>query len=525
MKKAFLVVLLAVGFMLGLANAQTLTYARSGLPVTLDSADSTDGNSLTVSYQIVENLVQYQLGSTELAPGLATDWSANEDSTEWTFNLREGVTFHDGTPFNAEAVKFNLDRWNDPSSEYHFGDEGKTYTAWSWVFGGPVGEGVLESVEVVDDLTVKLNMTGPVGLVPSMVAASYFGIDSPTAVMAAGAAYGTPGVGAVGTGPFMFGEWLEGERVVLNANKDYWAGTPGVETLVFRGIADPTARLAELQAGAVDIAVDLGPDDLSVVEGDDNLVRVPGPSLNIGYLALHQGNTPLEDVRVRQAIAHAIDWAAIVDAFYGPLGEVATQHIPRAFDWARASDEAVPGFAYDPEMAKALLAEAGYPDGFESELWYMPVSRPYFPNPEPIAAAMATYLADIGINVALQTEDWGVYLDNYDTGKYPMYMLGWSPDYGDPDNYLYTFFGPSAATSLGWDDAAVLDMLNEAREVTGLEARGALYSDVNKAVYDQAVSLPVAHNSVLYAATTAVQNWTPSPLGSTEQLYLITKAN
>ena len=520
MKKLLLAVLALSLF--GLTSAQTLTYARSGLPVTLDSSDSTDGNSLTVSYQIVENLVQYELGSTELAPGLATEWSANEDSTQWTFNLREGVAFHDGTPFNAEAVKFNLDRWNDPASEYHFADGGKTYTAWGWVFGGPVGEGVLESVEVVDEYTVQLNMTGPVGLVPSMVAASYFGLDSPTAVMEAGAAYGTPGVGAVGTGPFTFAEWVEGERVTLEANADYWNGAPGIATLIFRGISDPTARLAELQAGSVDIAVDLGPDDLSVVEDDPNLVRVPGPSLNIGYLALHQANTPLEDVRVRQAIAHAIDWEAIVDAFYGELGEVATQHIPRAFDWARAGDDSVAGYEYDPERAQELLAEAGFADGFESELWYMPVSRPYFPNPEPIAAAMATYLADIGINVELATEDWGVYLDNYDTGKYPMYMLGWSPDYGDPDNYLYTFFGPSALDSLGWDDPAVIDLLNQAREVTGQDARGDLYSQVNQAVYDQVAQLPVAHNSVLYAANTRVQNWTPSPLGSTEQLFLIT---
>lgn len=521
MKKLALVLMLSAAFMLGLVNAQTLTYARSRLPITLDSSDAQDGNSLTVTYQIVENLVQYELGSTALKPGLATEWSANEDSTVWTFKLREGVTFHDGTPFNAEAVKFNLDRWNDPSHPHHYADEGKTYTPWSWVFGGPVGEGILDVVEIVDDMTVALHMTGPTGLVPSMVAASYFGLDSPTAVMEAGADYGTPSVGAVGTGPFMFSEWLEGERVVLTANQDYWAGTPGVAELVFRGIEDPTARLAELQAGSVDIAVDLNPDDLSVVEGDDSLVRVPGPSLNIGYLAMHQANTPLDDLRVRQAIAHAIDWEELVAAFYGELGLRATEHIPPAFDWARGG---VPAYEYNVEEAQRLLAEAGYPDGFDTELWYMPVSRPYFPAPEPIAAAMASYLAEVGINASLQTEDWGVYLDNYDTGKYPMYMLGWSPDYGDPDNYLYTFFGPSAADSLGWPSEEALGYLDGAREATDQAVRGDLYNQLNNLVFNDIPSIPVAHNSVLYAATTAVENWTPSPLGSTEQLFLITKA-
>ncbi len=521
MKKLIVIAVLSAAFMLGLVNAQTLTYARSRLPLTLDSADAQDGNSLTVTYQIVENLVQYELGDTALKPGLATSWSANEDSTVWTFVLREGISFHDGTAFNAEAVKFNFDRWNDPSSEYHFADEGKTYSPWSWVFGGPVGEGILEMVEIVDDMTVAFHMTGPTGLVPSMVAASYFGLDSPTAVMAAGSDYGTPGVGAVGTGPFIFTEWLEGERVALAANADYWGGTPGVAELVFRGIEDPTARLAELQAGSVDIAVDLNPDDLSVVEGDDSLVRVPGPSLNVGYLAMHQSNTPLDDIRVRQAIAHAIDWEAIVDAFYGELGLRATEHIPPAFAWARAG---VPGYEYNVEEAQRLLAEAGYPDGFETELWYMPVSRPYFPAPEPIAAAMASYLAEVGINASLQTEDWGIYLDNYNTGKYPMYMLGWSPDYGDPDNYLYTFFGPSAVDALGWDSPEAVTVLDKARELTGLDARGALYNALNTIVYDAIPQIPVAHNSVLYAATTSVGNWTPSPLGSTEQLFLITKS-
>ncbi len=518
MKKLFLSVVLAFGLLAGMTSAQTLTYARSGLPVTLDSADSTDGNSLTVSYQITEPLLLFELGSTEVKPGLATEWSANEDSSVWTFKLREGVTFQDGTEFNAEAVKFNLDRWNDPENEYRFADEGKTYTAWGWVFGGPKGEGVLDSVEVIDDTTVQLNLTQPVGLLPNMIASSYFGLDSPTAVMEAGADYGTPSVGVVGTGPFKFEEWLEGERVVLSAYDNYWGGEVGFDQLVFRGIEDPTARLAELQAGTVDIAVDLGPDDLSVIESDPNLVRVPGPSLNVGYIAMNQTNEPLGDVRVRQAIAHAVDWQAIVDAFYGGLGIRATEFIPDAFDWARAGVE---GYAYDPELARSLLAEAGFPDGFDTELWYMPVSRPYFPTPEPIASTVATYLADVGINAELMTEDWGIYLDDYQTGKFPMYMLGWSPDYGDPDNYLYTFFGPSAINDLGWDDPEVRDLLNEARQVTGNEARGDLYAQVTQAVYDDVASIPVAHNSVLYAARQRVQNWTPSPLGSTEQLYII----
>ncbi len=516
------ILMLAALAMLGLVAGQTLVYGVSGQPSSLDSVDSQDGNSLVVSNQITETLITFASGSTDLVPRLATEWSANEDGSVWTFELREGVMFHDGTPFDAEAVKFNIDRWNLLDHPYSGRDEGKTYVPWGWVFGGPRGEGgIVDEVVVVDENTIELRLTQPTPFLPALLAAVYFQIDSPQAVMEAGADYGTPGVGTVGTGPFEFESWTEGQQVVVTANEDYWGGAPEVDEVVFRAISEPTARLAELQAGTIDIAVLLAADDLATVENDPDLKVVSADTeLNVGYLAMHQANEPFDNELVRQAVAHAINRQEIVDAFYAGLGVVADYHMPPSF----AGDFPAWPYDYDPERARELLAEAGYPDGFSTELWYMPVSRPYYPAPQPIAETMATYLADVGIEVELLTEDWTTYLSDYQTGKFPMYMLGWNADYADPDNFLMTFFGPSAVTDLGWDAPEVVEALNAARQTADTAERERLYAEVIGAVAGQATSIPMAHNRTLNATAANIDGFVMSPLGySSVSLVDVTK--
>lgn len=511
-----LALLLSLLLVFGFAGAQTLVFGQSGLPITLDTGQ--DGNSLTPAYQILEPLVFFEPGTGNTTEGLATSWEANEDSTVWTFNLREGVTFQDGTPFNAEAVKFNLDRWNDPDNEYRFD---KPFVPWTWVFGGFGEDSLLESAEVVDEHTVRLNLRNSVGFLPAMLASSYFGMHSPAAIQEAGADYGTPNYGAVGTGPFEFEQWIDGDRVTLSRYENYWGEPAGVEAVVFLGIEDPTARLAQLKSGALDIAVNLASDDLQQVEADQNLeVATVEANLNVGYLAMHQANEPFDNELVRQAIAHAIDKEAIVEAFYAGLGTVASEFVPPAL-WGRAD---LDNYPYDPERARELLAEAGYPDGFQTQLWYMPVSRPYYPAPEPIATTMASYLADVGIQAELLTEDWGTYLEDYNTGKFPMYMLGWSADYADPDNFLYTFFGPnSAPEQLGWNNQEVFDLLDQARQAATEEERQSLYAQAAEIINEQVPSIPVAHNRVLNAVRSNIEGFQPSPLGSTVPLSTVTK--
>lgn len=507
---------------LGLGSAQTLVFGGSGLPVSLNAA--TDGNSLTVAYQVLENLVGVEPGGTELIPGLATEWSSNEDATVWTLKLREGVTFQDGTPFNAEAAKFNIDRWNDPAFEYGFRDEGVQYEAWGYIFGGYLGDeaAVLSEVNVINEYTIELVLNQPMGFLPAALSSSYFGLHSPAAVRKAGADYGTPAVGAVGTGPFSFVEWVDGSQVTLERYADYWGEAAGVERLVFRGIEDPTARLAELQAGSIDIAVSLSPDDLETIQGDSNLAVANAESnLNVSYVAFHQSNEPFQDQLIRQAVAHAVDWNEIVAAFFGDNAVVATQFAPPGL---LGRDESLQPYEYNPERSRELLAEAGYPDGFSTQLWYMPVSRPYFPSAEPVASAVASYLAEVGIQAELLSEEWGTYLDDYQTGKFPMYLLGWSADFADPDNFLYTFFnGTQQQDYLGWDSPEIADLLVQARQEPDEAARTELYGQINTIIHDQVPSIPVAHNSVLNAVRVGIEGFQPSPLGSTVPFNTITK--
>ena len=524
MKRLAMLVAVALLALSGVTWAQTLVYGESGLPVSLDLPQ--DGNSLTVQYQIAEPLVGFQPGSSELRPLLATSWEANADATQWTFHLRQGVSFHDGTPFNADAVKFNFDRWNNRDNPYAFSDQ-KNFAAWTYIFAAFHGEQgyLLEKVEALDANTVRFDLTSPVGFFPALVASSYFGIQSPAAVKTAGVDYGTPGVGAVGTGPFKFQEWVQGDHVTVVRNDAYWGDKAKVERIVFRGIESPATRLAELEAGTLDIAVNLSPDDLQAVENNSSLRRATAEAnLSIGYIGFHQANKPFDDLRVRQAVAYAIDQKAIVDAFWSGLGTPAAEFIPPGLI-GRAGYDIYP---YDPEKAKQLLADAGFPNGFKTEFWYMPVSRPYFPSPKDIAEAVAGYLSQVGIQAELRTEDWGIYLTEYDEGKFPMFMLGWNADYADPNNFIYTFFSPTEIKNgFGWTGAnsdEVVKLLGDARQASSQTERVTYYKQADKIIYDQVPAMPVVYPTTLHATRDNIQGFLPNPLGVTSvQLNDVTK--
>ncbi len=519
--KKLAVLLLALLAFWSVANAQTLVFGQSRLPISLDTA--TDGNSLTVGYQIVENLVGFKESSAEIEPLLATSWEASEDAKTWTFHLREGVSFTDGTPFNAEAVKFNIDRWNNQDNPYAFSAEGKDFTAWPSIFSNFHGEEgyIVESVDVVNEYTVQFNLTRPLGFLPQLLAAAYFGIHSPAAVMEAGFEYGGPTKGVVGTGPFVFVEWIDGDRLSLDRNDNYWGDKAKVERLVFRGIEEAATRLAELEAGSIDIAVNLSPDDYAAVSGNADLkVVFPDADLRVGYVGMHQSNKPFDDVRVRQALAYAIDKDAIVEAFYGELGAVANEFIPPSL-LGRLENAPYP---YDPEKAKALLAEAGYPDGFDTQFWYMPVSRPYYPNPKDVAEAIASQLSEVGINVELMTEDWGIYLDDYALGKFPIYMLGWSADFADSDNFISPFFSRTQGPDgFGWNNPEAFDLIEAAQSAGTADERAAIYKQIEQILYDELPAMPLVNPRTLSATRANIEGFLPNPLGSTVPFRTISK--
>ncbi|ADV68050.1 ABC transporter substrate-binding protein [Deinococcus maricopensis] len=512
MKKVILTALLSAG-LLGSAQAATLVYGAGGEPVSLESGNITDGNSIYVQRQIYDTLVDFKDGTTTPVPGLALSWTSNANATSWTFKLRKNVKFHDGTPFNADAVVFNVNRWWDKKDPTN---NGRTFEIWGQLMGGYKGDAssVLKSVTKVDDATVRFDLNKPSTVFPSLIGAGYFGIASPTAVKNGGAKYGTPAVKPIGTGPFTFTSWNSGDRITLAPYKAYWGSKAKVDGIVFRFIKDPSARLNELKAGTIDLTSDLTPDSLNSVKADRNLTPVLKPSFNVGFLSLNVKNKYLANEKVRQAISMAINKKAIVNAFWNGLGISSASFLPPVLNWANSKD--VPAdYTYNPAQAKKLLAEAGYANGFSLDLWYMPVSRPYFPTPKPIAEAMAADLAGIGIKVNLKTEDWGKYLE--DRNKEPgfdMYMIGWTGDYGDPDNFYAAYYGPTASDDSNWRPAALDKLLEQGRAAVGQAAKAKIYAQIHEITYKGNVRIPVVHSQPLAAARTYVKGWIPSPLGS-----------
>jgi peptide/nickel transport system substrate-binding protein len=494
-----------------------LVYGAGGPPVNLEPGNITDGNSVIAIDQIYNRLTDFKPGTVELEPSLATEWSSSTDGKTWTFKLRSGVKFHDGTDFDAEAVKFNVDRWWDAKNPEGYRDSGKTYQIWKDFFAGFKGDkdSLVKDVTVVDKSTIKFVLNRPFAAFPAAIGSGYFGIASPAAVKKAGAKYGTPGSLAVGTGPIVFKEWRSGDRIILEKNPNYWkAGTPKVNQLVLRFVDDPAARLAQLRAGQLDFTVDLTPDQLKEVQADANLETVLRPSFNVGYLALNPSYAPLSKPEVRRAIAQAINKEAIVKAFWGELGKYDSQFVPPAVNLAQS--DKVKDYEFNPQQAKAILAKAGYPNGFDLDLWYMPVSRPYFPTPKPIAEALAADLSEIGIRVKLLTKDWSAYLaDRLKPPGFQAFMMGWTGDYGDPDNFYYPHFGPGSTADLGnWKNPKVLELLDQGRASGDKAVRAKIYAEVSEILHDEAVRLPIVHSQPLLGKRKNIQGWIPSPLGS-----------
>ncbi|AXG98246.1 ABC transporter substrate-binding protein [Deinococcus wulumuqiensis] len=513
MRPRWFLTTLALALSAAPAAAVSLVYGAGGEPVSLDSGTIVDGNSSVVQMQVYDTLVKFKKGTSELAPGLATSWAANKDSTQWTFTLRKGVKFSDGTPFNAAAVVYNINRWWDPAAPDGAKAHGKTFSSWLFTFGGLKGDkaSLLKSVKAVGSDKVVLTLNRPFAPLPAAFATTFFGIASPTAVKKAGAKYGTPTALPVGTGPFVMGSWKTGDRIVLTPNPAHWGTKAKYDQLVIRFIKDPSQRLNELKAGTIDFTSDLNPDQLGSVKADRNLKAVLIPSFNVGLLSLNYSNKYLKNDKVRRAIGMAINKKAIVDAFWNGLGESNASLLPPALKWA--DSPAVPAdYKFDPAAAKKLLAEAGYPNGFALDLWYMPVSRPYFPTPKPIAEALAADLGAIGIKVKLKTEDWAKYLeDRNKTPGFDMYMIGWTGPYASPYTFYNTHYGLEAESDIKYKNARIEALMNRAAASSSQSAQAKAYAELHKITYGLNLRFPIVHSRPLAATRTYVKGWVPGP--------------
>lgn len=495
----------------------TLVYGLGGEPKLLDPGDSSDNNASIVQAQIYNSLVGHKPGTLDLEPDLAVSWTPSDDYRVWTFQLRRGVRFQDGTPFDADAVKFNVERWWDPASPYSFANAGRTHTTWRVNMGGFKGQpsSVLKDVVVAGPYTVRFVTNVPFPTLPGVLAGDgHFGIASPAAIQADGPRYGSPSGLPVGTGPFVVKSWTPGDQIALTRNASYWkAGLPKSDNLVIKFISDPAAQLADAQAGTIDFTGNLLPEQLKTIEADPRLRAVFEPTTNVGFLNLNPTYPPLAKPEVRRALATAIDQKGIVDAFFGSQLAVANGHFtPPVMSWAYSPK--VGGYPYDPGKAKQMLAEAGYPTGFDIDLWYMPVPRPYFPAPKQVAEAVGATWSAIGLRVHLKTEDWAAYLADGEKGKFQAALYG-TVESLDPGFAYFVRFTPGSTHDLGgWTDPKLLALLKQGQQTGDRALQRRDYSQIDEIVFNDAVRIPLVHTKVLAVERRSVAGWIPSPFGS-----------
>lgn len=364
-------------------------------------------------------------------------------------------------------------------------------------------------IEAVDGSTVKFYLNRIDVAFLEKIAFAAFGIQSPANVKEFGGG-GDLIANPVGTGPYEFVEWVPDQTITLERWDDYWGDNARTQTMVYRVIIEPSARLLELQAGTIDGMDNLAPDDFEVAQEDSSITVYNRPKFNIGYLAINNDRPPFDQLEVRQAVHYAINKNAIIDALYPPTAEVATQWVPPGIF---GHSEDVEGYPHDPEKARELLTEAGFPEGFETTLWVMPVSRGYYPNPDQVAQAMQADLAAVGIEAEIVTYDWGTFLPKVRAGEHDLCIMGWMADYADATNILDPFF-KGAHQIPGSPHPEVVELLNEAASTLDRAERQAIYDQANELIHDLAISVPVVHNSAAFAWKEQVRGIAPSPLST-----------
>lgn len=446
-------------------------------PTMLDPQQETAASGKMVMSSVFDRLVSLDT-SMELVPQLAKDWDISDDGLTYTFNLEEGVTFHDGTPFNAEAVKFTYERLLNP-------DTGSAF------FGDYA---MIDSIEVIDDSTVEFTLQYAHGPFLRRLAMVEAAILSPTAVEELGADFSSKPVGA---GPFKVTEYVAGERLVLARNEEYWGELPKLERVNFTFIAEEQARVSALLAGDTDFETIIPPSLLSMVEADANMVIERGPTLFPEWVGFNVEKAPFDDVLVRQAVGYAVDMQTMLEGIFLGVGVRSTQPVaPGVFGF----DETIEPIPYDPDMARDLLAQAGWEDTdgdgvvdkdgqkFSVEFKVMPLSEI-----QRMAESVQGYMADVGMEANIVVEDWGAYLADLGAGNMNMFVLGQENPMGDADATLGILFHSEQIdvnNTTRYNNPEMDRLIDAERRETDPEARLGLLKEAVNLVVDEALHVP-----------------------------------
>lgn len=504
MKRTLTMVVALLALLGTLAFAQkTLVISIQSDPTGFDPEAVLNNTSGFVMSAVFDSLVSYKPGTVDVAPGLAESWDISSDGLTYTFHLRQGVMFSDGTPFDANTYVKSLDRLFDKTDPAYIYNTGPVEGYIDFTYD-PV-----DTYKALDDNTVEFVLKHPFAPFLTSLAMAWNGVVSPAAALKYGKDFRN---NPVGTGPFVFKEWVHNDHVTLDANPDYWGGKPKVDRVIFKVIPDAQTALLQMKQGQVHILADVSSQIIPAIKSDSNLKLVTQPGLTVNGLTFPTTTKPFDDVRVREALNYAIDRDAINKSLYNDLAVSMTSPLPEA-QWGYTPD--LERYDYDPEKAKELLAEAGYPDGFKAELLAYNSARGYNPAGSQMAVAIQSYFKKIGVDVSIQQMEFGAFLSKVRVGDYDgMAMTGWSGDNGDPDNFLYELFS-SATIPVGntsnYTNEQVDSLLAQAQKETDHDGRIALYQQAQQLIWHDAPWLFLNNTLQVRATTSNVTGFVLNP--------------
>jgi dipeptide transport system substrate-binding protein len=498
--------------------AKTLVFCSEGSPENFYPAINTTGTSFDANSQIYSRMVEFERGGTRVVPGLAERWDISPDGKTYTFHLRHGVKWHSNRvfkptrDFNADDIVFSFERqWKENHPFFKVTSSNHSY------FNDMGLPALLKSVEKLDDHTVRVTLKEPEAPFLADLAMEFAAIQSKDYADAMLKA-GTPekiDQEPIGTGPYYLLQYQKDAVIRYRAFADYWEGKAKIDDLVFSITPDAAVRWAKLQKGECHIMPYPNPADLDAMRATPSVEVLEQPGLNVGYLAYNTTKKPFDDVRVRKALNMAINKTAIIDAVYLSTGVAAKNPIPPSM-WSYNDD--ITDDPFDPAAAKKLLSEAGYPSGFATDLWAMPVQRPYNPNARRIAELMQADLAKIGVRAEIKTFEWGEYRKRAQNGEHMMAQLGWTGDNGDPDNFLNSLLGCNSAHTDGSNIAKFCyppfeELVAKAKSVSDQRERTALYRKAQVVFKEQAPWFTIAHAVQLKPVRKEVVDFKLSPFG------------
>lgn len=471
----------------------------------LDPESVMNNESAFIMATIFNRLVEYAPGTVEIVPGLAESWDVSDDGLVYTFHIRQGVTFHDGTVFDANALKLVFDRLLDPTfPNYYANRKGID----SYVPG--TLEANVASYTVVDDYTFKLTLSHPYAPLLQDLAMVWFGIVSPESVNTYGAeVYKHP----VGTGPFEFVEWVPNDHVTVKANPNYWRGKPKVDEIIFKQIPESSVRTMMMQAGQIDIMMNVSPENIAVLDNDPNVDVYRLTALLVNYIGIPRMVTPFNDIRVRQALNYAVNKQELSQYLYQGLAVPMRSPMPPGMPGYKDLE---PDYAYNPDKAKDLLTEAGFPNGFDCNMYTYANPRSYNPAGGKLATALQGYWKKVGIDVHITQLEWGSYLRTTRDPDFTdgMDLRGWTADCGDPDNFLYyLYYGKASSIPKAMTGRPDVDALIEQERVSADPAeRANLIDQVLQKIWNDAGDVWLTNGVLVRATTSKVHGFQLDPL-------------